>query len=180
MRRVAPIAGLRALLLGAALALGLTACNDAPPPSALPPPGEVQAESTGHYCGMLLMDHDGPKGQIHLTSRDKPLWFSSVRDTFGFLLSREGGAPVAAVYVNDMARADWTQPQPDTWIEARGAVFVIGSDRFGGMGTAEVVPFGDHAAAAGFTRQYGGRVVGYDEVPSDYVFYGTEAPEPTR
>jgi len=167
----------RALVL--CLVLLAAACSDPRAPSA-PAAREPGATTVGHICGMYLTEHPGPKGQIFLTGDDEPLWFSSVRDTFGFLLSREGGAPVAAVYVNDMARADWTQPQPDTWIEARGAVFVIGSDRFGGMGTAEVVPFGDHAAAAGFTRQYGGRVVGYDEVPSDYVFYGTEAPEPTR
>src|SRR5690606_37022802 len=78
---VIPVSMRRAMLLGAVLALGLAACDGAPPPSVLPPPGEVQAESTGHYCGMLLLDHEGPKGQIHLAGRDKPLWFSSVRDT---------------------------------------------------------------------------------------------------
>src|SRR5690606_7350757 len=55
--------------------------GQAPPPS----PNEVLAEATGYYCGMLLADHEGPKGQIHLSGREAPLWFSSVRDTIAFL-----------------------------------------------------------------------------------------------
>lgn len=161
------------------LAVGLTllavACSDPQAPNA-PAAREPDATTVGHICGMYLAEHPGPKGQVFIRGQVEPLWFSSVRDTFGHLLGREGAAPVA-VYVHDMAQADWARPQPGTWIEVHKAVFVIGSTRFGGMGEAEIIPFGSRAAASAFTRQHGGRVVAYDEVPSDYVFYGTDTPE---
>src|SRR5690606_9005576 len=69
---------LRRPLLGLALVV-LAACGDTEP-APPPPPVEVTGEATGHYCGMLLQDHEGPKGQIHLVGREEPIWFSSVRD----------------------------------------------------------------------------------------------------
>ena len=97
---------------------------------------------------MLLIDHDGPKGQIHLASREDPLWFSSVRDTIAFLRLPEEASDVTAVYVNDMAQAkSWDQPEDGAWVEAREAWFVLGSDRVGGMGAPEAVPFSAKNAA---------------------------------
>src|SRR3546814_6127530 len=55
------------------------------------------------------------------------------------------------------------------WIESRKAVFVIESTMRSGMGAAETVPFGDRAAAERFAAEHGGRIVGFDEVPRDYV-----------
>lgn len=180
MRCVAPVATLRAMLLGAVLALGLAACTDAPPPSALPPPGEVQAESTGHYCGMLLLDHDGPKGQIHLTRRDTPLWFSSVRDTIAFLRLPEEPRDIVAIYVNDMARAQkWDQPEPGAWVDPRKAWFVIDSNMRGGMGAPEAVPFSDRAAAESFQARHQGRVLRLNEIPDTYVLGPVDLQLPT-
>ena len=45
------------------------------------------------------------------------------------------------MYVNDMGVARWEAPEPGTWIDANGAWYVIGSDRMGGMGVPEAVPF---------------------------------------
>ncbi len=36
-----------------------------------------------HY-GMTVLDHNGPKGQVFLTNRQQPLWFTSVCDTIAF------------------------------------------------------------------------------------------------
>ena len=102
----------------------------------------LTADATGHYCGMLLSEHAGPKGQILLTGQDAPVWFSSVRDTLTFLALPEEAKTIAAVYVTDMAKApSWEQPGADNWVLATNAVFVVGSDRQGGMGGPEVVPF---------------------------------------
>lgn len=170
MTPAGPLATARALLLGAVLALGLAACKEAPPPASLPPPGEVQAESTGHYCGMLLLNHDGPKGQVHLASRDKPLWFSSVRDTLAFLRLPEEPRDVVAVYVNDMGRAQrWDQPAPGAWVDPRKAWFVIDSAMRGGMGAPEAVPFAERAAAESFQARHQGRVVRLADIPDAYV-----------
>jgi len=124
----------------------------------------LTADATGYYCGMLLSEHAGPKGQILLTGQDTPVWFTSVRDTLTFLALPEEAKTIAAVYVSDMAKApSWDQPGADNWILAADAVFVVGSDRQGGMGGAEAVPFSSQAAAQAFVGQYHGRIVHFDE-----------------
>jgi len=164
-------AKLGALVLAIAAAVVPLAGCDRPQPAAhAPSPNEVLAEATGYYCGMLLADHEGPKGQVHLVGRDAPLWFSSVRDTIAFLRLPEEPRDIAAVYVNDMARAqNWSQPEPGAWVDAREAWFVIGSDRAGGMGAPEAIPFSREEVAQAFVAQHGGKVVRLDEIPDDYV-----------
>ena len=158
---------LAATLLAAVLATG---CDRASPPLAPPPPAEVQAEAVGHYCGMLLVDHEGPKGQIHLLSRKAPVWFSSVRDTIAFMRLPEEPHDIAAVYVNDMARAKhWDQPEPGMWVDARQAWFVVDSEMRGGMGAPEAVPFSEEAAAQTFRAAHHGRVVRLADIPDAYV-----------
>jgi copper chaperone NosL len=155
-----------ALLLAAAL----TACGPAEETAEAPPPRDVAGDVTGYFCGMLLAEHGGPKGQIHLKSQAEPVWFSSVRDTVAFTLLKEEPKDVAAIYVNDMGKArNWEQPEPGTWIDAHAAWFVIGSSRVGGMGLPEAVPFGIEADATAFAAVNGGRIVRLAEIPADYV-----------
>ncbi len=130
----------------------------------------LTADATGHYCGMLLAEHAGPKGQILLAGRDTPIWFTSVRDTLTFLALPEEAKNVAAVYVSDMAQApSWERPGADNWILAADAFFVVDSDRQGGMGGAEAVPFSTETAAEAFIKQYHGRVVRLDEASKSVV-----------
>lgn len=151
------------------LVLALAACDDAP--TALPPPVEVTAEAVGHYCGMLLAEHAGPKGQAHLRSRSEPYWFSSARDALIFARLPEEPRDVAAIYVTDLAKAQsWDHPAPGSWVEAHEAWFVIESGRRGGMGGPEAAPFSDEEAARRFALEHGGRVVRFSEVPDAYLF----------
>lgn len=167
-RRRAPALALALALLAAASAL--SGCDRARPAASTPSPNEVLAEATGYYCGMLLSDHEGPKGQVHLVGRAAPLWFSSVRDTLAFLRLPEEPRGIAAAYVNDMARAhDWAQPEPGAWVQVHEAWFVIGSDRTGGMGAPEAIPFSRRDAAQAFVARHGGRLARLDEIPDDYV-----------
>lgn len=156
MSRLLRIAGLLA-------ALSPAACSGEES-AAVPPPRPITAESTGHYCGMLLAEHAGPKGQILLKSSDEPVWFSSVRDTFAFLRLPEEPKDIAAVYVSDMGKAaSWEKPGDDNWILAKDAVFVVESSRQGGMGGVEAVPFSDEALARAFVERHGGRIVRFEE-----------------
>jgi copper chaperone NosL len=137
---------------------------------ALPPPQKLTADATGHYCGMALLEHPGPKGQIILASRTEPVWFSSARDAFSFTILAEESKDVRAVYVSDMGKApSWEKPGADNWIDAHRAFFVIGSRKQGGMGAPETVPFSERAAADKFAEINGGRVVSFADVPPDYV-----------
>jgi copper chaperone NosL len=161
-------------LLVAALLLGLVACGEEQKAEA-PPPQEVTDEATGQFCGMALVEHPGPKGQIFVRGEPEPLWFATVRELFAFTMLPEMPKDVAAIYVTDMARAqNWDQPEPGTWIEADKGFYVIGSNRRSGMNTDELVPFGDEAAARSFAAEHGGKIVRFAEMPADAVFPDAE------
>lgn len=154
----------------AAVSVALAGCGKeaAPPPAPLP--DEVSYAAIGHYCGMPLADHEGPKGQIHLKGQVEPVWFSSVRDTIAFTRLPEEPRDITAIYVNDMGRAkSWAHPEPGSWTDARKAWFVIDSEARGGMGAPEAVPFSDKAAAEAFQALHHGRVLRLTEIPDNYV-----------
>lgn len=154
----------------AAAAVLLAGCERAAAPVAPPAPVEVTGDAVGHYCGMRLVDHEGPKGQILLTGKKEPVWFSSVRDTLAFMRLPEEPRDIVAVYVNDMGRArQWEQPEPGNWVDARRAWFVIDSDMRGGMGAPEAVPFSSEAAAQSFKAAHHGRAVRLADIPDAYV-----------
>ena len=166
---------MRKIILLAAFAgvLALAGCNDQKTAEA-PPPQEITDSAIGHYCGMNVLEHSGPKGQIILASRKDPVWFSSARDAISFTLLPEEPRDIRAIYVSDMAKApSWDKPGANNWVDARQASFVIGSRRQGGMGGDEAVPFSDRSAAEKFMAENGGRIVAFAEVPKDYVLGAT-------
>lgn len=162
------------------LVLVLAGCGEAQQAPA-PPPREPTAADVGHYCGMNLADHPGPKAQIFLASRDQPVWFMQVRDAIVFSRLPEEPRDIVAIWVNDMSRTDGaTAPEAGAWLEAREAWYVIGSDSQGGMGAAETVPFGTEAAAASYVAAHGGAVTRLEAIPDAYVLGDLSAPEPKR
>jgi copper chaperone NosL len=159
-------------------ALILAGCQDrdvanAPPP----PPVELTANAVGHYCGMRVVEHSGPKGQIILASRKEPVWFSSARDAFSFTMLPEEAKDIRAIYVSDMAKApSWDKPGTANWIDAKQASYVISSRARGGMGADEAVPFSDMQAAKRFAAENGGQVVSFGEMPRDYILNASAEP----
>lgn len=166
-----PRAGSVLLLLG--VLLPLAGCGD-DEEAAKPTAHELTRDAIGHYCNMIVADHLGPKGQIFLKSEQEPVWFSSVRDTIAFTMLPEEPKDIAAIYVNDMGKASWDSPEPGTWIDAREAWYVIESDRVGGMGAPEAVPFSEQTAAEAFAAQHGGRVMAFADMPEDFILGGVE------
>jgi copper chaperone NosL len=160
----------RAPIVGVALALGLMLAGCQKEPQDVPPPQRMTAEAVGNYCGMNVMEHPGPKGQIVLARTLPPVWFSSVRDAIAFTMLPEEPKTYLAIYVSDMAHApSWERPGDENWIEARKALYVIGSHAKGGMGAPEAVPFSDRAAADRFATENGGRVVAFADIPRDAI-----------
>ncbi|MHA7774636.1 nitrous oxide reductase accessory protein NosL [Roseibium sp. M-1] len=138
-------------------------------------------EAAGYYCQMTVLEHDGPKAQIHLTGFANPLWFTQVRDAVAFTLSPEETKDIAAIYVNDMGKAEsWNQPGIDNWIDADAAWFVTGSRQAGGMGAPEAIPFGSEAGARGFVSENGGKVVRFKDIPADYVLNSVDVSAATQ
>lgn len=168
------------IVFAAIVAILLAGCNQEAANSVAPPPVALNSDAMGVFCGMSLMEHPGPKGQIITASRIDPFWFTSVRDTVAFTLMPDQPRDIRAIYVSDMARAtSWEDPGATNWIDARKAFFVIESRRQGGMGAAEAVPFGNPEAAA-FAAANGGRVVTFAEIPSAYVLGSDTAGDQTE
>ncbi|WP_156926983.1 nitrous oxide reductase accessory protein NosL [Azospirillum halopraeferens] len=157
-----------AALLVAPLLLSLTACKEEVA-ATLPPPLPIAADAVGHYCGMELSEHPGPKGQAILKS-GRVVWMSSVRDAFAFSMLPEEPRDYRALYVTDVSgAADPAHPDLTRWIEARQAWYVLGSRLTGGMGLAEPYPFAGEAEARAFAAANGGVVRRFAEVHEDEI-----------
>lgn len=131
----------------------------------VPAPVKMAADAVGHYCQMTLSEHPGPKAQVHLKEVEEPLFFAQVRDAIAYQRMPEQSHAIAAIYVNDMAVApSWEAPGNDNWIAATKAHFVVGSDKAGGMGAQELVPFSDIVTAERFAAEHGGRIAGLGSI----------------
>lgn len=141
----------------------LSACEKSTAP--IPPAQNITGDEIGYFCRMLLVNHTGPKGQIHLLNQEDPLWFTSVRDTLAFTQLPGESKAIAAIYVNDLAHTplDSNEPSP-YWLDAKAAWFVMGSDAVGGMGMPELVPFESRQLAAGFVEKHGGQLVQFGDI----------------
>ncbi len=161
-----------ALLLAACLAL--SACKEEVAQDLAPL--DMNAETLGHYCQMNLLEHPGPKAQVHLEGMPGALFFSQVRDAIAYSRAPEQMAPILAIYVNDMGAvgASWEIPGQGNWMPAEGAFYVVGSAREGGMGAPETVPFGTRAAAEAFAGAEGGVVLTLPEIADDMVLAPVE------
>ena len=149
------------VLLLAALALG--ACRE--DAADLPPPVAMTADAVGHYCQMNLLEHPGPKAQVHLVGLPDPLFFSQVRDAIAYQRMPEQSNSIAVIYVSDMGAApSWEDPGAANWIPAATAFYVVGSRQSGGMGAPELVPFADAGAAQAFAAANGGQVAALDQI----------------
>ena len=149
-------------------ALMLAACQDEVAQNTTPLP--LTPDTVGHFCQMNLLEHDGPKGQVHLEGLPgAPLFFSQVSDLVVYLHLPEQSHKVLAVYVSDMGAngATWAEPGAANWTDATTAHFVIGSSVVGGMGAAEAVPFANLADARAFADARGGAVMALADIPKD-------------
>jgi copper chaperone NosL len=169
----------RFLTLVAIASALLTGC-EGEKSTAPPAPFALTSEAIGRYCGMNVLEHAGPKGQVILDAKvGEPYWFSSARDTLAFTMLPEEPKDYAAVYVSDMGKApSWEEPGATNWIDAKTAFYVIGSAVRGGMGADEAVPFSSREAADKFAVENGGKVMSFEEVPRDYVLGGGETEKP--
>ena len=160
---------MRATLVALAM-LALTACQEQVAQDVSPVP--ISEQSIGHFCQMGMLEHGGPKGQIHLEGLPgAPLYFSQARDVVAYMRLPEQSHVILAIWVNDMGApgATWDAPGATNWIAAEDAVFVVGGRAIGGMGAPETVPFADPTKAAAFAIANGGTVMRLADIPESAV-----------
>ncbi|MHA1158637.1 MAG: nitrous oxide reductase accessory protein NosL [Alphaproteobacteria bacterium] len=165
---------MRSQFLAVAAASVLAACSS-DQQIALPTAVALTGDDLGHFCQMTVVDHAGPKAQVHLAGADHPLFFTQVRDALAYDRMPEETAEVTAIFVNDMAVAkSWSEPGVDNWIDIKTAVFVGGSTQRGGMGAPELVPFSTHDAAQAFASEFGGQVINFTAIDDEMVLTPVE------
>lgn len=154
------------LALGALLGLGLSACDKAPEAVTLAPV-EIDSATSCDLDGMLLADYPGPKAQVHYAGQDKPTFFCDTVELFSTLLAGEQVRIARAIYVQDMGQTAWEHPSGH-WIDAKTAVYVLGSKRHGSMGPT-IASFAQEADATKFSAEYGGKVLRFADIKPDMV-----------
>ena len=148
---------------GIALMAALGACGNAAQKAVAQEPGDDTACALD---GMILKDFAGPKAQIHY-AEGKPEFFCDLAELFGMVLAPESKRAVTGIFVQDMGKADWDHPQAH-WIDAKSAVYVVGSRKRGSMGPA-FGAFSTAQDAETFARKEGGKVVRFNEVTIDMI-----------
>lgn len=174
----------RRLLCGCAglagfAALSLAGCGqDIASSAQAQAPAEIQPQSSCSLDGMLLSDYPGPKGQIRFANVAEVQWFCDTTELLSTLLAPEQVRTVVSAFVQDMAKADWEQPRGH-WIDARQAVYVLGSRRKGSMGPT-AISFASDADAQAFVQQQGGRALRFAEIQPAMVDLSGGAQQDTR
>ena len=102
-------------VLGSALAL--SGCDKAVESASIAPV-EIDRSTSCELDGMLLADYPGPKAQIHYDGQAQPAFFCDTTELLNTLLAGEQVRAIRAVYVQDMAQADWDHPEGH-WTDAR-------------------------------------------------------------
>ncbi|MFC6672549.1 nitrous oxide reductase accessory protein NosL [Marinobacterium aestuariivivens] len=148
-----------------ALAIALLAgCNGSNEPKSVAQQAvAIESRDECHLCGMLIANFPGPKGEAYGRGETEVKKFCSTRDLFAWALDPEYRHRVESIFVHDMAVTPWDHPDDETFIDARSAWYVIDHSRPGAMGPT-LASFSRQDDARAFAEQYGGKLIGFDEI----------------
>lgn len=154
------------LIIGA---LALAGCQPDSETSTAASPQPIAKGEECHLCGMTIVGFPGPKGQVFVRDRGRPLNFCSTTDMLAWLLQPEAGAIMEKAWVHDMGATDWNHPADDAWTDASTAWYVAGHPLPGAMG-ATLASFRARGQAEAFAAKYeGAEVMPYGEITVDLL-----------
>jgi len=130
----------------------------------LPPPHEITDSTVSVLDGMSLNEYPGPKAEI-IYADGQTDFFCDTLGLFSVYLRPEHDRKVSAVYVQDMGAADWQHPVGH-WIDAKRAIYVVGSRKLGAMGQT-FVSFASESGAEQFAKSEGGKLYRFDQITID-------------
>jgi copper chaperone NosL len=146
------------LVLFVFLAVAISACNK---PTAHVAPQAITAGTSCSLDGMMLSEFPGPKGQIHYAIGE-PDFFCDTVEMFSIYLQPEQKKRITGIFTQDMGKTDWEKPK-DSWIDAKQALYVLGSKKNGSMGPT-LASFSLRQDAENFSKKFGGKVLRFDEI----------------
>jgi copper chaperone NosL len=150
-------------IVALAMLAALGACSKQAAQVAAKEPG---SETACALDGMVLRDFPGPKAQVHY-AEGAPEFFCDVTELFATLLAPEQKRPTAGMFVQDMGKTSWERPEGN-WIDAKAALYVVGSKKTGSMGPT-FGTFAVMADAEAFAQKEGGKVLRFEQVTPDMV-----------
>jgi copper chaperone NosL len=154
---------MRTILLSLVLML-LSACQDSTTSNAQAlPPVHIESDDECHLCGMSIKPFPGPKGEALGGDSSQVRKFCSTRDLLAWALQPEQIRQGLTLYVHDMSQTDWKSPEDTAFIDARTAIYVVGSSQTGAMGST-LASFGSAADADRFIEAYGGEKITFVEI----------------
>ena len=145
------------------LMAALVACGKTAAPVA---PQEITAGTSCSLDGMTLADFPGPKAQIHY-AMGEPDYFCDTVEMFSIYLKPEQKKRITGIFTQDMGKSDWESPKGN-WVDAKQAFYVLGSKKMGSMGPT-LAAFSIEQDANKFAKEFGGKVLGFDQVTLDMV-----------
>ncbi|MEH6473709.1 MAG: nitrous oxide reductase accessory protein NosL [Halopseudomonas sp.] len=152
------------LMLGLLATLLISGCNeDTPETLAAQQVVALESGDECHLCGMIITSFAGPKGQLYERGQSQNMRFCSTRDMFAYLLDPEHKHNIQSAFVHDMAVTPWDHPDEQTYIDARQAWYVVGSNRKGAMGPT-LASFSSEDAAKVFAKTYQGQLYRFDDL----------------
>ena len=82
---------------------------------------------------------------------------------FAYLLDPERLHNINNAFFHDMAVTPWEHPEEETYVDARQAWYVVGSNRKGAMGPT-LASFSTEQHAQAFADQYGGKLYPFEQL----------------
>lgn len=148
---------------GLFLLAALAACSKA---IEVATPQEPDSDTVCTLDGMVLRDHPGPKAQMHY-AEGTPEFFCDLMELFATVLTPEQKRGVAAIYVQDMGKTAWKNPEGN-WIDAKNAIYVVGSKKHGSMGPT-LGSFSSMQDAEAFVKNEGGKIVRFEQITTEML-----------
>lgn len=155
------------LVLVMLFGLLLAGCSDKEEARVSYDPVAFHADDECHVCGMIVADFPGPKGQA--VERNGVRKFCSTAEMLSWWLQPENNILQAKLYVHDMGRSQWDQPEDEHLIDATQAWFVTGTPLQGAMG-ASLASFADRQAAEALAAEHdGAQVVAFGQIDQAFL-----------
>lgn len=186
-RNVAPTRRRLLALAGASAGTLLAGCLGDSGPAEAPDPIALDGGLQCDVCGMVIGEHFGPNGQLFYEDfepggHENPARFDALAAClfpYLFQQDQQGHTPIGA-YATDYSAVEYTletvAEQPyisshtaaESFAPAETLHYVVDSSLQGAMGP-DFFPFGDRADAEDVAEEYGGRVIGFEEISPDLL-----------